>query len=151
MGAVVAFDYAAWLILFPEFSSTGTIPVSGPQANNYFAQATMLQVNDGSGPVSSSTQQLSMLNWLTAHIAKLFATPAGASGPSGLVGRISQAAEGTVNVTSEWAAQVSDNEAFYITTNYGAFYWQMRKAFLTARYVRPRHRGGVVRGYGGLL
>ena len=151
MGVIYAFNYAAWLAVYPEFSSPGgSTPVTSDQANAYFGIATSLQVNDGSGPVSSAVQQAAMLNALTAHIAALFSTPAGSPSPSPLVGRISSATEGSVSVTAEWAAQVSDNEAFYLQTKYGALYWQMRKAFLTMRYV-PKRIGGPVPGYGGLI
>lgn len=146
MGAIVAFNYTIWKQKFPKLGY-----VTELQAQSYFDMATTLQVNDGSGPVNNAAVQTNMLDTLTAHLAALFSPPDSGGGSSpAIVGRISSATEGSVTVTTEWAGEVSDNEAFYIQTQYGAVYWQMRKAFLTMRYV-PRRVGGPVPGYGGLI
>jgi hypothetical protein len=49
--------------------------------------------------------------------------------PVGIVGRIASAAEGAVNVASEFDAPPNANQAFFIQTKYGALYWTA-----TARY-----------------
>ena len=51
------------------------------------------------------------------------------SPPLGIVGRINQAAEGDVNVSSEWQAPPNANQAYFVQTKYGAQYWTM-----TAKY-----------------
>ncbi len=49
--------------------------------------------------------------------------------PLGIVGRINQAAEGDVSVSSEWQAPPNANQAYFVQTKYGADYWTF-----TARY-----------------
>jgi hypothetical protein len=49
--------------------------------------------------------------------------------PLGIVGRINNASEGDVSVTSEWQAPPNANQAYFVQTKYGADYWTM-----TARY-----------------
>ena len=159
MGIVVAFSYSAWLAAWPEFTPysigppvvpSGPVPVTSGQASSYFAMATAIHANDGSGPVNNAGLQLTMLNALTAHFAKLLATPLNATQASDLVGRISDASEGSVSVraqndyppgTAQWFQQ----------TKYGSAYWQMAAQFRTMRYAPRRARGGPVRGYGGLV
>jgi hypothetical protein len=51
------------------------------------------------------------------------------SPPLGIVGRINQAAEGDVSVSSEWQAPPNANQAYFIQTKYGAQYYT-----LTAKY-----------------
>src|SRR5262245_25408184 len=94
MGVVASFDYSKWLALFPEFTNV----VSSGQAQQYFSIATTIHRNDGGGPVGDQALQLSLLNMVTAHIAKLFAPPAPGQQPNDLVGRINSASQGSVSV-----------------------------------------------------
>lgn len=43
--------------------------------------------------------------------------------PLGVVGRISQASEGDVSVSSEWNAPANAGQAYFVQTKYGALYW----------------------------
>jgi hypothetical protein len=142
MGVIVQFNYAQWLALFPEFTTT----VSAPQAVSYFGIATTVHRNDGGGPVTDATQQLNLLNYLTAHIAALFAAPAAGQQPSGIVGRINSASEGSVSVQAAYSNNVSEQMAWFIQTRYGALYWTATAPFRTMRYV-PNRNKGVVSGY----
>ena len=142
MGVVVAFDPTAWKLIYSEFAY-----LTDPQATNYFNQAAMIHRNDGGGPVVIAKQQTDLLNMLTAHVAKLFAPSASGQPASPLVGRISQAAEGTVNVTAEYASQISQSMAWFVQTQYGAMYWQATAPFRTARYI-PNDRNPVNAGTG---
>lgn len=146
MGVIVAFDYDAWLAIYPEFTAT----VTSPQANGYFAMATTMHANDGSGPVPNAGLQLSLLNALTAHFAALFNTPSGST-PSTLVGRISNATEGSVTVATEYNAPPSQSMAWFLQTKYGAFYWTATIGYRTMQYRISRNRRGPVPGYGGLI
>lgn len=130
-GAVVSFNYEAWIALYPEFKC-----VTQPQAQQYFAVATIYHRNDGYGPVTKPEVQAQLLNMMTAHIAKLFG---GAGGiPSGLVGRIAHASEGSVSVEADMGP-VTANQAWFLQTPYGAMYWQATAAYRTFRY-RPDPR-----------
>lgn len=149
MGVVVSFSYDQWIATYPEFSTL----VNAAQAQAYFDLATTIHRNDGGGPVNSPDIQLSLLNMLTAHIAAMIGkksagTPAS---PSGIVGRISGATQGSVSVqAAAYSSNVSEQMAWFIQTQYGAMYWTATAPYRTARYV-PNCRGrGVVgpRGFG---
>jgi hypothetical protein len=132
----VTFDYAAWVVEFPEFSE-----VSSAQAQGYFNRATLLCANDWCNPALQILPQL--LNLLTAHVAWLNAprdqlgnpAAAGQQAPA-VVGRISTASEGSVSVGTEWSsgAGAGPTEAYYIQTKYGAEYWAASAPFRTFRY-----------------
>jgi hypothetical protein len=132
MGVTVSFDYQKWIARYPEFCS-----IQEPTAQAYFDEATLYLRNDGTGPVSDETQQLVLLNMLTAHIAKLNATINGQA-PSGLVGRISSASEGSVSVGID-AGSLPGSAAWYAQTRYGFAFWQATRAYRTAHY-RPSVR-----------
>lgn len=131
MGVVVTFNYAVWVARYPEFAT-----VSQPLAQSYFDEASIYHANDGTGPVKTAAQQSTYLNMLTAHIAALNATVAGVA-PSPLVGRITNASEGSVSVASDYPVTI--NNAWFAQTKYGAAYWQA-----TAGYRTMRYRAGVV-------
>jgi len=141
MGVVVQFNYAAWIAnpLYASFAST----VDSDQAQGYFDIATTIHRNDGGGPVNDATTQLNLLNMLTGHIAALFAPPAPGQSPSGLVGRINSATQGSVSVQAAYSTNVTQQMAFFIQTKYGAMYWAASAPFRTMRYVPNRNRGVV--------
>jgi hypothetical protein len=139
MGVIVQFNYAAWLAIYPEFTST----VNSAQAQEYFNIATTIHRNDGGGPVTSATQQLSLLNMVTAHIASMFAPSAAGGSSSGIVGRINSATEGSVSVQAAYSNNVSEQMAWFIQTKYGAMYWVATAPFRTMRYMPNRNRGVV--------
>lgn len=147
MGVQVAFSYEGWLELFPEFMPNGSFPVPELRANSYFLMATTVHRNDGGGPVTNAAVQTNLLYWLTAHFAALFATPAGATQASTLVGRISQASEGSVSVTAEMPSNMPAAAAFFTQTKYGLAYWMVSAPFRTARYI-PNDRNPVNAGTG---
>ena len=142
MGVIVTFDYDTWLATWPEFTSPGgTTPVNSTQAAAYFAQATMLHANDGSGPVSDAAQQLALLNMVTAHIAAISAPPAGQAAASPLVGRISDASQGSVSVSTQ-SDYPPGTAQYWQQTKYGAMYWEATKTFRRFRY-HPNNRSPV--------
>lgn len=57
------------------------------------------------------------------------------SPPLGIVGRINQATEGDVSVSSEWQAPPNANQAYFIQTKYGAQYWAMTAKYRTAIFL----------------
>lgn len=146
MGVVVTFVPADWKAQFPEFAY-----LSDQQATNYFNMATGVQRNDGGGPICVASVQLNMLNVLTAHVAALFAPTSSGAQPSPIVGRISDATQGSVSVgtqndyppgTVQWFQQ----------TRYGSMWYVMSAPYRTMRYV-PNPRSPVnagIYGIGGL-
>ncbi len=132
---VVAFVYADWQAAYPEFSTTVT---TAQQALGYFDQATLLQDNTG-WLISDPTQLTTLLYLLTAHIAALFAGT-NTQPASGLVGRISNATEGSVSVGTDLSG-IPGSAAYFTQTKYGFAYWQMTAAYRTMRYI-PNPRWG---------
>lgn len=128
MGAIAAFDYATWVARYPEFAS-----VDPSLATLYFQEATLYLSNDGSSPVQSVDRQLMLLNMLTAHIAMM---NSGASGqaPSGFVGPIQSASQGSVSVSASVGAQTG-SAMWYMATKYGAAFYRATAGYRTARYV----------------
>lgn len=128
LSPIVIFNYNNWIAIFPQFSY-----LSEPQAQAYFDLATSYCRNDGFGPICSLTLKTNMLNFLTAHIAQLFAPTSGGAAPSNLVGRINSASEGSVSVGAEFPA--SPSASWYLQTPFGAAYWQLLLPFRTMRYI----------------
>lgn len=136
MGIKVSFDYGGWIARYPEFAL-----VNEPTANAYFAEAQIYHDNSGSpyGP-TDATVQLALLNMMTAHIAQRYAIIAGVA-PSPLVGRISNASEGSVSVGVEgFNANAPGSQAWFLQTKYGADYWFATTAYRTMHYVTGPRR-----------
>jgi Protein of unknown function (DUF4054) len=128
MGVQVAFNYAAWASRYPEFAY---IPAAAAQ--DYFNEATLYHANDGSGPVSDPGQQSTLLNMITAHIAKMNAPlSTGAPAPD-TVGRINSAGEGSVSVGLDMSYPPGDVQ-WYLQTKYGAAYWAATRIYRTMQY-----------------
>lgn len=135
MGAIAQPNYAAFQALYTEFdASTGSQPVSQAQYNSWFTQAGLYWRNDGTGPVTIAAIQLELMQMVVAHIAARYAANAAGGSASGLVGRISQASEGSVSVSTDMGAQPA-SAAWWQQTKYGADFWAATAAFRTARYI----------------
>lgn len=163
MGAgPITFVYADWIAAYPQFTL-----ITQPAAQGYFTQAGLYMDNTACSPVCDQTQLTELLYMLTAHIAWLFAMR-NASGapdstgllpPPGIVGRISQATEGTVSVSTE-VGLIPGSAAWFAQTPWGFAFWQATAQYRQFRYAPgPPLRGvptsvGVVPwrrgwGYGG--
>jgi hypothetical protein len=127
MGVQVSFNYNTWVTRYSEFASVDPFLV-----NDYFIEATIFHRNDGGGPVANSNQQLLLLNMATAHICALNAPQNGQPSPT-LVGRISQASEGSVNVSADMDLPPGSAQ-WWNQTKYGAAYWAATAVFRTFRY-----------------
>lgn len=141
--AVAVFDYAQFSALFPELANGG---VTEPVASSLFGVAGLLLDNTDCSPVQDVAARLTMLNYVVAHLASLGGYPLPPGGtipaPSGIVGRVSSATEGSVSVSSDYGA-VRENEAWWLQSQYGATFWQLTRSLRTMRYVpaRPRYFG----------
>ncbi|OZI59941.1 DUF4054 domain-containing protein [Bordetella genomosp. 11] len=125
---VVIFDPAAFKEVYPTFAT-----LSDPQLDNAFNTATLYLNNTPRSQVADVVRRALLLNLLTAHIA---AMQYGENGqpPSPLVGRINSAAEGSVNVGTDYPVQPG-SQAWYIQTQYGAMFWEATAWLRVGRYV----------------
>lgn len=141
MGAVSTFDPVAFAARYPEFST-----LSPTLLGLYATEAGLYLANDGTGPVPDVPTQQMLTNMLVAHIAKLNATVNGVA-PSGLVGRISSATEGSVSVSTD-ASGIPGSAVWFAQTPYGLSFWAATARFRTARYVPGYSRGCYPGSYG---
>lgn len=143
-GSLVTFDYAVWSARYPELA----ISVSAPLATSYFQEACLFVDNSVSSLLKASVPALTLiLNMITAHIAQLNAPSAPGQPSSQLVGRISNASEGSVSVTTEMGPP-SLSAAWFNQTKYGAEAWQALAPWRTARYLPGPQRYLGPGGYG---
>jgi len=126
--AVVSFDYAAWLARFPEFSA-----VPEPTATDYFDEAGLYVNNTDGSYVTDLGVRRRLLFLVTAHLAALY-SGVGGQPASPLVGRVTNATEGSVSVGVD-AGPVTASQAWWMQTKYGAAFWQASLRFRTMRYV----------------
>lgn len=138
--SVVIFDPIAFLAQYPQFST-----VNQPVLSMYFAMAGDFVNNTDCSSVPDMPIQAGLrtrvLYLLTAHLAAIFSGVNGQP-PTGLVGRISDATEGSVSVgtTVEIKAQSAQ---WFLQTPWGFAAWQALAPYRTALYVpkAPRNFG----------
>ncbi len=148
----VTFDYPTWIGIYPEFVAS----VNQMQGASFFTMAQLYCDNTVCSPVSDGSPtgtRAHILYMLTSHIATLLA-PTVVNGqsqaPSPLVGRISNASEGSVSVATEYAIPSTPSAAWFMQTKYGAMAWQAMAPFRTMRYASsPRRYLGVAGPYSG--
>lgn len=114
--------YPDWQRAFPQFNDTISLAtfdgVIVPMVNATVATAPWW------ASFCDPNLQLQLLNLMAAHWAQLlFGTVAGQP-PSALVGRITNASEGSVSVAAEMAGATAAS-AWYQQTPFGAAYWQL--------------------------
>jgi hypothetical protein len=133
---IVVFDPAAFIAQYPEFSG-----IDPAVLNANFNRATLQLVNTCGSRVCDANQRELLLDLLTAHITLLNNGTSSSSGvvsaPSGLVGRISGATEGSVSVTADYAGITTPTQAYLMQTQYGAQYYQATARYRTALYLAP--------------
>jgi len=133
---VVQFDNAEFIAAWPEFTG---IPSGRNQVAFNFA--TLLLNNSCCSLVSDANVRMALLYILTAHVGFLInGTNDGAGNvtpPYQVVGRLASATEGSVTAATEYSSEVSDSEAFYIQSKYGALFWQMTAQYRTMHYIGP--------------
>lgn len=129
MGVQVSFSYPAFVAQFPAFGY-----LTSDQVQNYWTMATTFVRNDGGGPVNNATVQSMLLGFATAHLCQLFAPTAQGQAASPLVGRISNASEGSVSVATEMQMPAGTAQ-WWNQTQYGASFWEASKSFRTMRYI----------------
>ena len=134
-GGVVTFSYTDWVAAFPELAY-----ITQPQAQGYFNRACMMCNNTPLSIIPTTDAggapyRENLLNLLTAHIGVLNApSPVNGQSPSpNVVGRLSDASEGSVSASFAYSTEVPGSMAWYIQTRYGAEYWNATAPFRTAK------------------
>lgn len=122
----VVFNPTAFKARYPEFNA-----VSDALLSLFFDEATLYLSNQTNSIVQDETRRSVLLNMLTAHIASLNGALSGGR-PSGFVGRISSATEGSVSVSSEYGIPYS--AVWFSTTPYGTSFWQATLSIRSFRY-----------------
>ena len=133
MGTQVTFNYQSWAELYTQFSALTQAQVESmalPLAEQYCR-------NDGGGPVTTAATQTNLLNLMVAHICQLLFGINGQP-PSPLVGRITNASEGTVSVAVEFPT--TPTNAWFLQTQFGALFWQASAPYRTMRYIHSPRR-----------
>lgn len=125
---VVNFVPADFKAGFPEFTSIADAVLS---VN--FGLATLQLNNSCNSRVLNALQREQLLNLLTAHVTQL-RNGINGQAASGIVGRISEAAEGSVRASADMG-NVTLNAAYFLQTQWGAMYWQATAQYRTAVYV----------------
>ena len=127
---IVVFDPVGFVARYPEFST-----VSNPLLTDYFTEATIYLNNTDTSPVLDLNIRAMLLNMLVAHIAAINSGINGQAA-SPLVGRINSATEGSVSVGTDMGP-VTNSQAWYLQTKYGASYWAATSIYRRFLYV-PR-------------
>lgn len=131
---VVEFEPAAFRALYPQFTDP---PTTDAMLANFFALATVILNNRCTSIVTDGVLRERLLNLLVAHLALITPTTGGAGSGGGLVGPVSSASEGSVSVSSGFAAQVSQNAAWFAQTQFGFTFWQLTAPYRSFRYQAP--------------
>lgn len=125
--ASVVFDVVTFKARYPEFNA-----VAEPLLQAYFTEATLYLSNADNSPVQDLARRALFLYMLTAHIAYINGA-LNADGSANPVGRVSSASEGSVSVSLEY--QTPGSAAWFVTSQYGAAYWQATSSLRQFRYI----------------
>lgn len=128
---IVRFDRTEFDAAYPAFAA-----LTDPQLEAAFAVATIFLNNSCCSIVEDAPTRQVLLYMLTAHIALLI-YGANGTAPSGIVGRVDSAKEGTVSVSASYANDMSMSEAYFSQTPYGAMFWQATVAYRMGGYYTP--------------
>jgi hypothetical protein len=130
----VLFNYSDWSTRYPEL-----IAVSSDLAQLYFNEACLYCDNTGASKVTDEGVRAMLLNMLTAHIASLNCAALGGRAAENLVGRISNASEGSVSIGLDVGA-TPGTAAWFMQSKYGAQFWQATAQYRMARVYRGQPR-----------
>ena len=151
MGVQITFDPNAWAAAYPQFSNLTSATITGV----VLPLATVYCRNDGGGPICDINMQTQALWLMVAHVAQiLFGSTTQNASP--LVGRVTNASEGSVSVASDWPKSDSVTDAWLSQTPYGVAFLALINAVTLGFYAakqtplnRPYIYGGLPGRYAG--
>lgn len=139
--AIAVFNYALFTAMFPQFASVDQTRLQG-----YFMRAGLFLNNTDGSPVRCVQKRGLLLNMLVAHISYLNGDLS-ADGQAQPVGRVSQAAEGSVSAALDYTPATLSSGAWFNQSQFGAEFWQAT-AYLRVMKYRPRQTYyGQIRGF----
>lgn len=138
---IAVFTYAAWVLRYPEFTS-----VNSGLAQLYWNEAQAYVDNTPCSIIQDVNQRTTFLNMVTAHICALNAVIGGVSS-SPLVGRISNATEGSVTVATQLDVPQGTPQ-FWAQSKYGIAFWVASSSYRMMLYA-PGPRNNPARFYPG--
>lgn len=128
---VAIFNPTLFKARYPQFAN-----VSDGTLGAYFLESGLYLNNTDGSRVQDLTKRLLLLNMLVAHIAVLNGALS-ADGQAIPVGRVSQAAEGSVSASLEYSAPVPGSAPWFNQTQFGAAFWAAT-AYLRSMVYSPR-------------
>jgi len=132
---VVVFDATAFKVRYPVFAS-----VNDGLLSACFDESGMYLSNADNSPIQNIPVRTQLLWMLTAHIAFLGGA-LNADGSAQPVGRVSQAAEGSVSASFDYVTATPGSGAWFNQTQWGASFWQATSSLRGFRYMpRPTLR-----------
>jgi hypothetical protein len=126
---VVTFVPASFKARYAEFAGVSDLTLEA-----FFADAGLYLSNTDASPVQNVARRTSLLWMLTAHLAYLGGVLS-ADGMPKPVGRVSQAAEGSVSASFDDVPATPGSGAWFRQTQYGASFWQATSSLRGFRYV----------------
>ena len=126
--AIVTFDLTTFRAIYPQFSN-----VSDTLLPYIFQEAELYLNNTEYSLVIDSSKRELLLYMLMAHICYIQYGDANGNGGSGLVGRLSNATEGSVSVGSVLDGNTNISP-WYTQSPYGLSFWQATKVYRMAQY-----------------
>lgn len=144
--AVAVFNLGDFSTRYPQFAAANVSPT---KLAAYFADAGVLYLNNcDSSPVGNVAKRTLLLYMLTAHMSELNGDLS-ADGQFKPVGRVSQAAEGSVSASLEMNTPTAGTGSWFAQTQPGASFWAATSSLRGFRYfAQPTNPNGYPR-YGG--
>lgn len=138
---IAVFVFADWAALYPELvapteTPPGTGTTTAAMAANDFTMAGLYLNNTACSVVVDVALRTSLLYLITAHIAALAARQRAEPDGNAIVGRISDATQGSVSVASD-VGTTSQSQAWWYQTQYGMSYWQAIIRFRSGGRYKP--------------
>lgn len=139
---IVVFEPAVFKAQYPAFAT-----ISNTVLQTDFDIATLFLNNSCCSVVKDGIVRERLLYMLVAHIAALLQGENGKP-PSGIVGRVDKASEGTVSVSAAYVNDMSMSEAYFAQTPYGVMFWTATAGYRAFHYVPAPLNGCIGRGPG---
>jgi hypothetical protein len=131
--AIATFNPSQFTARYPEF--TAAYAANPGLFSGLFDEAGLLYLNNTDcSPVPNVMKRGLLLNMLVAHLAFIGGILT-ADGQPKPVGRMSQAAEGSVSASFEGVPPTPGTGAWFQQSQYGAAFWQATNSLRGMRYV----------------